>query len=129
MISLDTLRGDESQHVLRHKNGINRICWLVEATVAATFAVSIDELRAPSRGRSDVAFARQAAMYLAHIVFGLNFGVIGALFHRDRTTVAHACQLIENRRDMAAVDRLFDILEGICRDLSCDLSSQLVVRP
>ena len=100
----------------------------MEAIVAATFAVSVDELRAPSRGRSDVAFARQAAMYLTHVVFGLSCSATGALFHRDRTTVAHACRLMEEQRDAPAVDRLFDILEVICRDLSRNLSVQLEVR-
>ena len=33
------------------------------------------------------------------------------LFARDRTTVAHACCVIENRRDNAAFDRTIDLLE------------------
>ena len=44
-----------------------RICWLMEAATAAVVAVPVDELRAPSRRAPAVAFARQCAMYLAHV--------------------------------------------------------------
>ena len=83
-----------------------RVCRLMEAAIAAAFAVPVDELRAPSRRTQTVAFARQSAMYLAHVVLGLNYSATGMLFHRDRTTAAHACQVVEDRRDDPAIDRL-----------------------
>ena len=46
-----------------------------------------------------MAFARQTAMYLAHVAFGLTLSQVGICFGRDRTTVRHACALIEDRRD------------------------------
>ena len=49
-----------------------RICWLMEEAIAAAFAVPVDELRAPSRRTAAVAFARQSAMYLAHVAIGLS---------------------------------------------------------
>lgn len=51
-------------------------------------------------------------MYLAHVAFGLTFTEIGHLFHRDRSTVAHACCVIEDLRDMPSIDRSLTIIEN-----------------
>jgi hypothetical protein len=40
------------------------------------------------------------------------------VFARDRTTVAHACGLVEDRRDDPAFDRSLDLLEGVLRFLA-----------
>lgn len=95
-----------------------RICRLMEAAIASAFAVPLDELRAPSRRAQTVAFARQSAMYLAHVVLGLNYSATGLLFRRDRTTAAHACQVVEDRRDDPAIDGLLQRLEGVCSELA-----------
>jgi chromosomal replication initiation ATPase DnaA len=50
-------------------------------------------------------------MYLAHVVGGLSMSEISRLFGRDRTTVAHACARVEDRRDDAVFDRSLDFLE------------------
>lgn len=71
----------------------------VSACVMQDFGVAADELNAPSRGSPRTALARQVAMYLCHVGFSLSFEAIGRLFGRDRTTVAHACRVIEDRRD------------------------------
>jgi chromosomal replication initiation ATPase DnaA len=94
------------------------ICRLMEATIAAAFAVPLDELRAPSRRTQTVAFARQSAMYLAHVVLGLNYSATGLLFRRDRTTAAYACQVVEDRRDDPAIDVLLQRLERVCSSLA-----------
>ena len=93
----------------------------MEEAVATAFAVPVDELRAPSRRTADVAFARQSAIYLAHVALGLSCFTVGRMFHRDRTTAAHACQLVEQRRDDPAIDRLLDMLEGVCVDLAREI--------
>jgi chromosomal replication initiation ATPase DnaA len=85
---------------------------LIEHTVAPAFAVRHAALWARTRGSAPEAFARQAAMYLAHVGFGLSLSEVGRLFGRDRRTVAHACALIEDQRDAAAFDRALDLLEG-----------------
>ena|SRR5665647_556290 len=108
---------------------IAKVCWLLEAATAAAFAIQVDELRAPSRRSADVAFARQSSMYLGHVVLGLSLSAIGRLFHRDRTTAAHACQLVEERRDDPAIDRLLDMLEGVCEELARGILAQPQVRP
>jgi chromosomal replication initiation ATPase DnaA len=95
-----------------------RICRLLESVTAAAFGVPLDELRAPSRRTADVAFARQSAMYLAHVTLSLSYSAVGTLFHRDRTTAAHACRLVEDRRDNLTIDKLLQTLEGVCGELT-----------
>jgi chromosomal replication initiation ATPase DnaA len=79
--------------------------------VAAVFGVDIRDLRAGTRGSPRAAFARQVAMYLAHVVCGLNLSEVGAVFARDRTTVAHACGVVEDRRDDPDFDGRIEYLE------------------
>jgi chromosomal replication initiation ATPase DnaA len=93
-------------------------CRLIEEAVAAAFAVPVGKMRAPSRGPASVAFARQVAMYLAHIVLGHSYSAIGHSFGRDRTTVAHACALVEDVRDNPPADRLLSALECVLERLA-----------
>lgn len=90
---------------------------IIEQVVAAVFSVPLDELRAPTRRRARTALARQAAMYLAHVGCGINLTAVGLLFGRDRTTVAHACGRIEDRRDDPDFDRSMEYLEAAIRRL------------
>ncbi|HRD74911.1 MAG TPA: helix-turn-helix domain-containing protein [Hyphomicrobiaceae bacterium] len=90
----------------------------IEHYVAVAFAVTLDDLRRPSRGPAEAAFARQIAMYLAHIACGWTFTEVGRLFERDRTTVAHACALIEDSRDDISLDRALEWLERLVRRLA-----------
>ena len=85
---------------------------LLEQAVAPAFDVGRSELWTDTRGGPVAALARQAAMYLAHVRGGLSYTETGRLFARDRTTVAHACCVIEDRRDNAVFDRTIDLLEG-----------------
>lgn len=69
------------------------------------------DLDSRTRKQADIAFARQIAMYIAHVRLGLNLGEVGKVFQRDRTTVGHACRLIEDRKDDEQVDFLINCLE------------------
>ncbi len=88
-------------------------CYLCEKIVSAFLQVPLLQLRAPTRSGADVAFARQIAMYLAHTKFSLPFSEVGVYFGRDRTTVAHGCHTIEDRRDDALFDEFLITIEGI----------------
>ena len=48
---------------------------------------------------------------MTHIGCGLTFTEVAALFGRDRTTIAHACRLIEKRRDEPGMDATVGMLE------------------
>jgi hypothetical protein len=89
----------------------------VQETIARAFKVSVSELRAPTRRAAPVALARQIAMYLMHVVFGVSLSSVGRHFGRDRTTAAHACRQIEDRRDDHGFDLVVDRLEFALRTL------------
>ena len=50
-------------------------------------------------------------MYLAYTRIGLPYAAVGAVFGRDRTTAAHACRLVEERRDDPRIVSALDYLE------------------
>jgi chromosomal replication initiation ATPase DnaA len=88
------------------------VCRFIEGLVATAFGVKAADLRSRRRGAAEVAFARQVAMYLAHVMLGANLAEVGRHFGRDRTTVAHACARVEDRRDDPVVERVLACLEA-----------------
>ena len=88
---------------------------LMQETVARAWNVPIGEMRSPTRRRKPVAQARQVAMYLTHVIYGFSLSAVGRHFGRDRTTAAHACRLVEDRRDDENFDMLLDRLEYALR--------------
>ena len=91
---------------------------VIEHVVTCVFGVPLLDLQQSSRGRAKVALARQTAMYLAHVGYSLTLTQVGILFDRDRTTVAHACALIEDRRDNPDFDLTIQLLERAVRALN-----------
>jgi chromosomal replication initiation ATPase DnaA len=91
---------------------------LLDHAMSRAFRVPSRDLWSGTRGRPAAAFARQVAMYLAHVAFGLSLTEVGHVFARDRTTVAHACSLIEDLRDDLTFDRSLELLEGVLRFLA-----------
>ena len=100
--------------------GTSRVRWAIESAVAAVFEVCVEDLRGKTRGSARTAFARQVAMYLAHVGCGVSLTEVGDLFDRDRTTVAHACSLVEDKRDDPDFDYRLNHLE---RAVSCLLDA------
>jgi chromosomal replication initiation ATPase DnaA len=92
-----------------------RVVRFITLCVARDFGLDQGALLVPTRGAPQAAFARQVAIYLAHVCFGLSFAAVGRMFKRDRTTVAHACRVIEDRRDDRELDRRLTALERACR--------------
>lgn len=86
---------------------------VIGRAVSAIFNVDQTMLTRASRGPSTTALARQAAMYLAHVTLGMTLTDVGRAFGRDRTTVAHACAVVEDARDKPDFDRMMDLAERI----------------
>lgn len=86
-------------------------CHRAIALVAREKNISTQLFVHRSRCQAETARARQLAMYLSHVVLGCTLGEIGTAFGRDRTTVSHACALIEDLRDDAAFDAEVTALE------------------
>lgn len=83
----------------------------MDLLVARAFSVDPGAIRATRRGRGQTAFARQVAIYLTHIGFGMTLTEVATLFGRDRSTVSYACRLIERRRDEPRIDATVGMLE------------------
>jgi chromosomal replication initiation ATPase DnaA len=82
----------------------------------AAYAMGAEgDLLTEERGAARTARARQVAMYLTHVAFGMSLHRVAVAFGRDRSTVAHACHLMEDRRDDAAFDDLMSALEASLR--------------
>jgi chromosomal replication initiation ATPase DnaA len=92
-----------------------RLRAVIETSVGQVLNVTHAEFAASTRGRARAALARQIAMYLGHVVCGLSLTDAGRIFARDRTTVAHACAVVEDQRDDPRFDRMLDLLEAIVR--------------
>lgn len=88
---------------------------VTQILVAQTYGVALDEIRAVTRRKAEAAFARQIAMYLAHVVFSLSIGEVATAFARNRSTVSHAIQRIEALRDDPDFDRTLGWLEDLLR--------------
>lgn len=89
------------------------VCDCVMDIIAALFNVSGRELRQSGRSPADVARARQIGMYVTHVILGLSMNEVGRGFGRDRTTVLHACHLIEDMRDDEEFDEVIHLAERV----------------
>ncbi len=89
------------------------LCECLIDIVAALFTVSSKELRKAGRTVEPVSRVRQIAMYVAHVVLRLTQGEVGRGFGRDRTTVVHACKVIEDMRDDPEFDRVVAVVERV----------------
>ena len=80
------------------------------ALAAAAVGAPADTIVSGAR-QPQVAFARQVAMYLAYVGFGMSLGRVAAAFGRDRSTIAQACRAMEDRRDEPGFDSWMEALE------------------
>ncbi len=114
-MNLDTLPNPQPREARRPP--------VVEPAIAAVVDLVAQEHHVPrslilhaSRCRSNAAKARQVAMYLSHVALGQSLTAVGHAFGRDRTTVSHACHLVEDMRDDTTFDSELDRLESILRE-------------
>ena len=77
----------------------DREVFLLTRLVAQERGVSMTNLLRRSRGPGRAAAARQLAIYLAHVLLERPQEAVADLFQRDRTTVTHAVQAVEDRRE------------------------------
>lgn len=88
-------------------------CECIVDLAAAFFNIPGRELRRPGRSPEEVTRVRQIAMYLAHVMLGLPMGEVGKAFGKERTTVMHACHLVEDMRDDIELDAIICRLERV----------------
>ena len=89
----------------------NESVQLVASLVAYALVQPLNEILAKGRGRPSASFARHVSMYLCHVGLGMSLSQVARAFDRDRSTVAHGCHLIEDRRDDPDFDDWLEELE------------------
>ncbi len=78
---------------------------------ASTFGIGPQDVLSPRRGPNAASHGRHLAIYLAHVVLGLNFSALASIFARDRASIRHAVARIEDRRDDPGFDLWISALE------------------
>ena len=71
------------------------------------------DLRAARRLAAPVARIRQIGMYVCHVVVRMKMGDIADGFCRDRTTIIHACNVVEDLRDDPELDDFIQRIETV----------------
>lgn len=112
-ITPEARNGDPSAIPSRSSERVVFVCDCMIDIASALFNVSGRELRQPGRASTSVSRVRQIAMYVTHVVMGLTMAEVGRGFGRDRTTVLHACHLIEDMRDDADFDAIVALAERV----------------
>ena len=86
---------------------------LTVAAVALEFGVpELNLVAEKRRGNTQHCFARQVAMYLLHVTFNINLTRTAQLFYKDRSTVSHACHVVEDSRDDPVFEQKLQRLEA-----------------
>ena len=91
---------------------VSRCCRIATTVVATVFGVERRPLSGLGQQTAGAIFARQVAMYLVHVGFGVPMTHVAQSFRRSRTTVTHACHTIEDGRDDSRFDALLDHMEA-----------------
>ncbi|MCA2373698.1 DNA replication protein [Agrobacterium genomosp. 3 str. CIP 111-78] len=95
------------------RDEVARICRLIRQLTTEMVQLTGERLGARRDRRRSECHVRQIAMYVCHVQLGIPMSDIGPCFGRDRTTVGHACQVIEDRRDEPAFDEFVAALERL----------------
>ncbi|MFK3778213.1 helix-turn-helix domain-containing protein [Agrobacterium sp. NPDC089420] len=98
---------------------VPRLCRLVCQLTGEMVRLTGDRLTARRDSRRTECHIRQIAMYVCHVQLGMPMSDIAPCFGRDRTTVGHACQVVEDRRDEPAFDEFVATLERLAGGIFC----------
>ena len=104
-----------THHVAELPPSASVLCSLAVRLAASAIGVPASEISLSRRSSRRVSAARQLGIYLAHTAAGLPLVKVAEFFGRDRTTAAHACRLIEDRRDDRGFDAELNELEDLLR--------------
>lgn len=90
------------------------VCRLAAQLAAGACGVNVTDVQSGRRSQR-ASLARHIGMYLAHTTASFPLAAVAAHFSRDRTSVAHACRRIEDRRDDPKFDAQMIELESLFR--------------
>lgn len=99
---------------------LRNVCRIVRQMVGELVQLFGDRVMLRRDRRRLSCHVRQIAMYVCHVALRISMSDIGEAFGRDRTTVGHACHVVEDRRDdpafddfVSAVERIVTVVFGI----------------
>lgn len=87
--------------------------WFVTGVVGYALGVPEVDVRSRTRRGRTAAHARHVAMYLSYAALGMSLARVAAAFRRDRSTIAHACRIVEDRREDPDYDKWISQLEEV----------------
>lgn len=93
------------------------VAHLARLLVGELLGVNPYAMIAYERGPRNVAFARQLAIHLSHIVAGRRHEEVAAAFRRNRSTASHHFEVLENLRDVEDFDAFLTALENRFADM------------
>lgn len=97
----------------RHDELVLAVCDAAIDLLSVLFGVEAAELRSSTRARKNIARVRQVGMYALNVGLGMKMSDIALGFRRDRSTVIHACHLIEDMRDDPDFDAIVCRVEAV----------------
>ncbi|WP_409433473.1 helix-turn-helix domain-containing protein [Litorimonas sp. RW-G-Af-16] len=98
---------------------------LTVAAVSLEFGLPDLSISGHRRGDTQHCFARQVAMYLLHVTYNVTLTRTAQLFSKDRSTVSHACNVVEDSRDDPVFDRKISKLESFLAQAPMRLEAEL----
>lgn len=93
------------------------VCMVVRQLTAELLGVVGDRAEARRARRRASCHVRQISMYVCHVALSMPYGEIAEAFGVDRTTVSHACHVVEDRRDDAAFDTFVSTVERLAESV------------
>jgi chromosomal replication initiation ATPase DnaA len=88
--------------------------------ISSVRGIPLYDLLDDQRGLAAVCETRQLAMYLVHVVLGRPQDEVGRLFGRQRSTVAHACHITEDRREAPEIEEQIARIEARYAQVSAE---------
>jgi hypothetical protein len=97
----------------RRSVGLRNVCHAVRQVASEMISLGSPRTGFARDERFAGSHVQQIAMYVCHVALRLTFTDIAQGFGRDRTTVAHSCARVEDRRDEHAFDDLVGAVERV----------------
>jgi hypothetical protein len=90
---------------------LKTVCRIVRQLIGELVCLFGDRIMLRRDRRRFTCHIRQISMYVCHVALQIPLSDIGDAFARDRTTVGHACHVVEDRRDDPAFDEFVSAVE------------------
>jgi hypothetical protein len=90
---------------------LRTVCRIVRQLIGELVCLFADRVMLRRDRRRLACHVRQISMYVCHVALQIPMHDIGEALGRDRTTVGHACHVVEDRRDDPAFDEFVSAAE------------------